>query len=106
MLRSILPRRKARRSTLNARTIRPRCTSESGNLGALKLFAERGGESVTTDADGNVYIAAGQIFVYAPDGHFLKQIDVPERPIDLIFGGKDHNTLYILARTSLYAMTP
>jgi hypothetical protein len=79
---------------------------ESGNLSALKLFAERGGESVATGPDGNVYIAAGEIFIYAPDGRYLKQIDVPERPIDLIFGGKDHKTLYILARTSLYAMTP
>jgi Pectate lyase superfamily protein/SMP-30/Gluconolactonase/LRE-like region len=77
-----------------------------GTLTDLKLFAERGGESVTTGPDGNVYIAAGQIFVYAPDGRLLRTMDTPERPIDLIFGGKDHKTLFILARTSLYSARP
>jgi hypothetical protein len=35
-----------------------------GSMKDLKLFQEVGGESVTTDQAGNVYIAAGQIFVY------------------------------------------
>ena len=30
------------------------------------------------------------------------EIDVPERPTSLAFGGKDGRTLFILARTSLY----
>ena len=75
-----------------------------GTLTGLKLFVERGGEGVTAGPDGRVYIAEGQIFVYAPDGKFLRTIDTPERPIDLIFGGKDHQTLFILARTSLYSI--
>jgi len=75
-----------------------------GTLSDLKLFAEQGGESVASDIDGNVYIAAGQIFVYAPDGRSLGTIDVPERPIQLVFGGKDGRTLFILARTSLYSV--
>jgi hypothetical protein len=74
-----------------------------GTLTGLKLFAERGGESVVAGPDGNVYIAAGEIFVYAPDGRLLRTINTPERPIDLIFGGEDHRTLFILARTSLYS---
>jgi hypothetical protein len=74
-----------------------------GTLSGLKLFAERGGESVVAGPDGNVYIAAGEIFVYAPDGRLLRTVDTPERPIDLIFGGEDHRTLFILARTSLYS---
>jgi sugar lactone lactonase YvrE len=68
----------------------------------LKLFAEQGGESVTTDSSGNVYIAAGQIYVYNPHGDRIGTIAVPERPTDLVFGGKDGRTLFILARTSLY----
>jgi sugar lactone lactonase YvrE len=75
-----------------------------GTLSDLKVFAEQGGESVASDIDGNVYIAAGQIFVYAPDGTSLGTIDVPERPIQLVFGGKDSRTLFILARTSLYSV--
>ena len=59
---------------------------------------------MASDIDGNVYIAAGQIFVYAPDGRSLGTIDVPERPIQIVFGGKDGRSLFILARTSLYSV--
>jgi sugar lactone lactonase YvrE len=75
-----------------------------GTLKNLKLFAEAGGESVTQDAKGNVYIAAGQVYVYNPAGELIDMIKVPERPIDLVFGGKDGKTLFILARTSLYSV--
>jgi hypothetical protein len=75
-----------------------------GTLKDLRLFAECGGESVTGDPDGNVYIAAGQIYVYSPAGRLLDTINVPERPIDLVFGGADGRTLFILARSSLYAV--
>jgi len=59
---------------------------------------------VTTDSRGNVYIAAGQIYVYDPTGKLIDTIEVPERPIQLIFGGEDHKTLFIAARTSLYSV--
>ena len=59
---------------------------------------------MTTDAHGNVYIAAGQIYVHAPSGELLGTIEVPERPLQLVFGGADHKTLFIAARTSLYAV--
>jgi hypothetical protein len=78
----------------------------NGEMSGLKLFAERGGESVIAAPDGKVYIAAGEVFVYSPEGKLLRTINTPERPIDLIFGGKENHTLYILARTSLYAVTP
>jgi hypothetical protein len=77
-----------------------------GTLSNLKLFAERGGESVTVDGKGNVYIAAGQVFVYSPTGNLIGVIDVPERPSQLLFGGSTGNTLFILARSSLYAVQP
>ena len=69
----------------------------------LKPFANRGGEGVATDAQGRVYVANGQIFVYAPDGKEIGRIDVPERPLQLVFGGKDGSTLYILTHHALYA---
>ncbi|MCU1221912.1 MAG: Gluconolactonase [Edaphobacter sp.] len=75
-----------------------------GTLTNARLFAEQGGESVAQDADGNVYIAAGQIYVYNSSGHLIDRIDVPDRPIDLVFGGKEGKTLFILARSSLYAV--
>jgi len=75
-----------------------------GGIDDLKLFQEVGGESVTTDQAGNVYIADGQIFVYDSAGKYLKTIEVPERPSQLLFGGPDGKTLFIAARTSLYAI--
>ena len=74
-----------------------------GTLSDIKLFAERGGESVAVDKQGNVYVANGQIFVYNPAGVKIAEIDVPERPIDIVFGGTDHRTLFILAHHALFA---
>jgi sugar lactone lactonase YvrE len=70
----------------------------------LKVFANRGGESVAVGPDGKVFVANGQIFVYAPDGKELTRIDVPERPIQLLFGGKDKRTLFILCHHALYSV--
>jgi sugar lactone lactonase YvrE len=74
-----------------------------GTLSEPTLFVEKGGQAVAVDPDGNVFIAAGRIFVYDSSGRLVDTIDVPERPTDLIFGGKDGRTLFIAARTSLYA---
>jgi hypothetical protein len=75
-----------------------------GTLSDLEIFAERGGESVAVDASGNVYVANGQIFVYNAAGKQIAEIDVPERPIDIIFGGADRRMLFILAHHALFAV--
>jgi hypothetical protein len=77
---------------------------EDGTPTNLNLFAEMGGEGVAEDAQGNVYLAAGQIYVYSPTGKLLGTIDVPERPSQLLFGGAERKTLFIAARSSLYAV--
>jgi hypothetical protein len=77
---------------------------DDGSLKDIKPFVEQGGESLTTDTDGDVYLAAGQVYVYSPAGKLLERIDVPERPHDILFGGKDHHTLYMLSDHSLYAV--
>ena len=74
-----------------------------GSLADLKPFAQRGGESVAVDDHGNVYVANGQIFVYSPLGKQIAEIDVPERPLQLVFGGPDRKTLFILAHHALFA---
>jgi hypothetical protein len=76
---------------------------QEGTLADLKPFAQRGGESVAVDPRGDVYVANGQIFVYAPDGKQIAEIDVPERPLQLVFGGSDRRTLFILAHHALYS---
>jgi hypothetical protein len=84
----------------------------SGLLGAggtvtdLRPFAGRGGESVATGPDGRVYIANGQVFVHAADGAAIGRIDVPDRPLQLLFGGADGRTLFILTHHAVYAARP
>jgi len=75
-----------------------------GSLTNFQLFAELGGECVTTDSHGNVYIAAGQIYVYGPAGKLIDTIGIPDRPTQLVFGGADRKTLFIAARGSLYSV--
>ncbi|MBW8815423.1 MAG: SMP-30/gluconolactonase/LRE family protein [Caulobacterales bacterium] len=77
-----------------------------GALSDLQVFANRGGESVAVDPQGQVYVANGQIFKYAADGQLAGRIDVPERPLQLVFGGPDRRTLFVLTHHTLYALTP
>lgn len=75
-----------------------------GTLSDPKLFVPEGGECVTTDDRGDVYLAAGQILVFNPSGQRIDTIEVPQRPTSLIFGGLDGRTLFIAARSSLYSV--
>jgi sugar lactone lactonase YvrE len=75
-----------------------------GSLTNPKLFAEEGEAGIATDAEGNVYVAAGNIFVFDRSGEQIDLIKVPERPASLVYGGKDRQTLFITARSSLYGV--
>jgi hypothetical protein len=77
-----------------------------GTLTDLKPFANRGGESVAVDDRGRVYVANGQVFVYAGDGSEVGRIEVPERPLQILFGGPDRRNLFILTHHALYAARP
>jgi hypothetical protein len=81
-----------------------RITLDSLNkLSAVPVVA-RSGTSVVADTAGNMYVAGAQLFVYSPAGKPLGVVEIPERPGSLVFGGADHRTLFIGARTSLYAI--
>ena len=75
-----------------------------GSITDLKALTDRGGESVAVDAKGRLFVANGQIFVYDASGQQLGRIDTPERPLQLIFGGADHQTLFVLTHHALYAL--
>lgn len=77
---------------------------EDGGLSDLRLFVHQGGEGVATDAEGNVYIAAGDVFVYDASGKLIDTLRVPSRPTQLVFGGPDGRTLFLPARDTLYAV--
>ena len=59
---------------------------------------------IAQDKSGNVYIAAGQIYVYSKAGNLIDIIKTPERPTHLVFGGKDRRTLFILSHSSVYSI--
>ena len=80
--------------------------SPEGYLGDAKVFAERGEYNIAVDAAGNVYVPDGEIAVYSKSGELLREIAVPERPACILFGGTDGKTLFITARSSLYAVRP
>jgi len=71
---------------------------------ASTVFCERGGTSVVSDAAGNVYLAAGDVWIYDRAGKPLGVLEIPERAGSLAFGGADRRTLYVGARTTLYSV--
>ncbi|AYL99405.1 gluconolaconase [Mucilaginibacter celer] len=76
--------------------------NNEGYISDLKYFAERGEFASATDAQGNVYIADGQVYIYDGTGKQTGEIKVPERPTGLTFGGPGNNTLYITSHNSLF----
>ena len=59
---------------------------------------------MTLDERGNLYLTRDKVLVFNPAGGQILAIDVPERPANVVFGGKDGRTLFITARTSLYSV--
>lgn len=74
-----------------------------GYLTDPQIFTEKGEFSSTVDAEGNVYIADGQIYIYDKTGKQIGEIEVPERPSTIVIGGENNRTLFITTRNSLYA---
>jgi gluconolactonase len=87
-----------------------------GKVGSSRVLARleqagngpaRGGDGLAVDSEGNLYLAVPAlkaIQVVSPAGKTLGMISVPENPTNADFGGKDLKTLYITARTSVYAV--
>jgi gluconolactonase len=85
-----------------------------GQVGAGRVFCEldqpkgqkdRGGDGLTVDAKGNLYITTGLgLQVFDPSGKKLGIIPIPESPANVTFGGSEFKTLYVTARTSVYAL--
>ncbi|HUT29427.1 MAG TPA: SMP-30/gluconolactonase/LRE family protein [Sedimentisphaerales bacterium] len=78
--------------------------NSDGTLSDKKLFVPQGSDGMTMDERGNVYLTAAAVVVYDAEGSRIHTIDVPERPSNVCFGDRDKRTLFITARTSLYAV--
>ena len=50
---------------------------DDGSLSDLRLFVDQGGEGVAADAEGNVYLAAGDVHVYDPPGRSSRRSACP-----------------------------
>jgi hypothetical protein len=79
-------------------------TLEANGRLAAKLFTDRGGNAVITDSAGNVYLASDQVYVYTKQGEQVGILQIPERPTSLVLAGPGMKTLYVAARSSLYAI--
>lgn len=78
---------------------------EDGNIGKKLFHIDAGSDGMAVDVQGNLYTThGGNVHVYDADGNELEQIDVPEGPANVCFGGDDFKTLFITARTSLYSV--
>ncbi|MGF7230335.1 glycosyl hydrolase family 28-related protein [Arachidicoccus sp.] len=76
--------------------------SREGYVSNRKDFAEKGNFATATNGTGNVFIADGQVYVFNKNGEQIKEIKIPERPTGLIFGGRDHQTLFVTGHQSLF----
>lgn len=72
--------------------------------GVVVPSISNGPDGMTVDAAGNLYAAVQDaVWAWSPSGERLFELDVPENPTNVVFGG-DGSTLYITARTSLYSV--
>lgn len=79
--------------------------SKEGKLGKKLFQIDQGSDGMRVDVKGNLYTTTGgKVHIYSPEGKKLEQIDVPEGPANVCFGGDDMKTLFITASTSLYSI--
>jgi gluconolactonase len=83
------------------------CTS-SNTLDAGKVFCviDNGiPDGIRCDSQGNVWSSAGDgVHIFSNNGELIGKILVPETPANLCFGGANHHTLFVTARSSLYSV--
>jgi len=77
---------------------------QDGTLSGKKLIAPEGSDGMTIDNEGNIYLTRRVVAVYNKSGEKIEEIKIPEGPANVCFGGKDNQTLFITARTSLYSV--
>ncbi|MDR1171580.1 MAG: SMP-30/gluconolactonase/LRE family protein [Bacteroidales bacterium] len=75
-----------------------------GTLSGMSYFVEAGEFGSAVDKDGNLYVADGQVYIYDKTGKRTGQINVPERPLTMAFGGKDKDILFINSHHSLFSV--
>jgi len=76
-----------------------------GTLSGKTLAVEHGSDGITLDVEGNLYITGDGVKVFDPQGALIDHIRIDEKwTANVTFGGKDRQTLFITASTSLYSI--
>lgn len=75
-----------------------------GSLSNKTSFAPAGSDGMTIDKHSNVYLCFGKVLVFNPKGQKIGEIDLPEAPTNICFGGKRRNILFITGRTSVFTL--
>lgn len=83
-----------------------------GTLVRRRIFADMSSDDpngvpdgLKVDVEGHVYCTGpGGTWVFTPEGVHLGVIQTPEIPANLAFGGPDLRTLFLTARSSVYAL--
>lgn len=91
--------------------------SEPGKVGNKREFCKlmaagaskgvRGGDGMTIDSKGNLYLVlpnALSVQIVSPEGETLGHVRFSEKVFGVCFGGKEHKTLYVSAKNTLYAV--
>ena len=78
--------------------------SKKGKLEKKLFVIDQGSDGMAVDVKGNLYLTSGNIQVYDSDGKKIETIEIPQKPANVCFGGKDYQTLFITARSSLYSI--
>ncbi|MDP9079371.1 MAG: SMP-30/gluconolactonase/LRE family protein [Bacteroidota bacterium] len=78
---------------------------KDGMLSNRVLFAPKGGDGITLDERGNLYISGNGVTIYDPQGKKIGHIPVPEPwTANLCFGGVNKDILFITASKAIYTL--
>jgi gluconolactonase len=78
--------------------------NSDGSLSSKTQFAPAGSDGMVLDNQGNVYLTSGKVQIFDFQGKKVGDIELPEKPSNICFGGKKRNILFITARTSVYTL--
>jgi gluconolactonase len=78
---------------------------KDGSLSDKTLFCGLGSDGMTIDNLGNIYITGHGVTVFDAAGKQIEHIDIKENWTgNITFGGKDRQTLFMTASTSIYSL--
>ncbi len=75
-----------------------------GSLLNKTFYAPHGSDGMTIDNEGNIYLTYGKVWVYNPKGELIEEIDFPESPSNICFGGEKRDILFVTARKGVYTL--